>query len=100
MLQEKEFDTDIILSMTTNKSFVEDFMRVVECYAFILKVPVPFMLPHIILEEKDRVATHIRDQYPEFVPENDNGVNEQNWREKRDILVAKLGESRVIRRIC
>ena len=99
MLTEKEFDIDVLLSMTTDKSFVEDFMRVVECYAFILGMPVPFVLPNIILMEHERVAAHIRVQYPELVVENSKGVNEENWQEKLDRLVKKYGKSRVIRRI-
>ena len=95
MKEKKEFKTEILLSLTTGKLLTEDFNDVHEASEFILG---DFVFTHHFASDElwKKIRSLVLEQHPDLLPELGDDINRHNVWEKRDALIARLGETRFV----
>ena len=95
MTEQREIRTDILLSITTGVLLVKDFSLMHEESEFIMGHPI--MLHHF---GSDAMCVKLREavlsQHPDLIPELSKEINPDNWEEKVMILIARLGQTRIV----
>lgn len=94
MPEKRLISTQILLSITTGKLLCEvsDYHAACE---FILGHRIMF---HHFADDtlQDKLCSEVLKQHPDLTADLADDVNTSNWREKRDALVERFGETREV----
>ena len=95
MKEQKEIKTEFLLSLTTRKLITENFSDIHEAAEFILGDSI--FTHHFASEDLWKKLTRlILNQHPDLSPELGNDINPNNVWDKRDELIERLGDTRVV----
>ena len=96
-MTEKEVPTASLLSLTTGKLLCEDFSLVHEVAEFVIGQPI---MTHHFASKKvvNALKSAVLEQHPDLLPELGNSIDKSNWKEKTEVLIQKLGKTRIIKK--